>query len=85
MHIPFSPGLLCSARYMPLLAHMHPISRHPPTPLPAPLLPHMCLWNENVLTGTVDALLHNGVVAMAAVYLIVAWQLWRAHQDRHRD
>jgi hypothetical protein len=64
---------------------IHAISPHPPTRVPTSPLPHMCAWDEHALTATLDGLAHNGVLAMLAVYSLVAWQLWRAHQERHRD
>lgn len=64
---------------------IHAISPHLPTRVPTSPWPHMCAWEEHALTATLDSLAHNGVLAMLAVYSLVAWQLWRAHQDRHSD
>lgn len=83
MYTAFPPALLSlSGMHAP---RIHAISPHPPTRVPTSPFPHMCAWEEHALTATLDGLAHNGVLAMLAVYILIACQLWRAHQERHRD
>ena len=44
----------------------------------------MCLWNEDVLSAPINALVNNGVSGMAVIYLLLVWQLFLAHQERKR-
>ena len=56
---------------------MQPMTKFIPTRMPVSPMPYMCLWDENVLTSTVNTLVHNGVVAMVLVYIITVWQIYR--------
>jgi hypothetical protein len=54
----------CTAVHAPLIQRM---SRHLPTRVPVSPFPHMCAWDENLVTSSLDTLLHNIVLAMLAV------------------
>ena len=61
-----------------------PMTIYIPTRMPTSLFPHMCLWNEDVLSAPINALVNNGVSGMAVIYLLLVWQLFVAHQERKR-